>query len=202
MNTNPQTDRREQIRRALAEADGFTYEGLEPHDYQRHADAILALPAVSAVVPPTQDTLRDRIAEALYRHSHPGWATRYADLGRDERDTYLGRADAVLAVLPPLADRPAVLRWAADAVQNHPGPHRDELQPEAPGFWWDTRDRDAAADLLRRLAAETQQTETETRCPHGCDTTHCPCLACEAEKPANEAEQAAVSAGVQTDEEA
>ncbi|MET8080062.1 hypothetical protein [Streptomyces sp. NPDC005303] len=47
--------------------------------------------------------LRDRIAEALYRHNHPGWATRYADLDRDERDTYLGRADAVLAVLPAFA---------------------------------------------------------------------------------------------------
>ncbi len=45
----PTGDRREQIRRALAEADGFAYEGLEPHDYQRHADALLALlPPVSS----------------------------------------------------------------------------------------------------------------------------------------------------------
>ncbi|WP_030757701.1 hypothetical protein, partial [Streptomyces sp. NRRL F-5135] len=30
----------------LAEADGFRYEGLEPHDYQRHVGAVLAvLPA-------------------------------------------------------------------------------------------------------------------------------------------------------------
>ncbi|MFD9564413.1 hypothetical protein [Streptomyces sp. NPDC059994] len=46
---DPQADdaaRREQIRRALAEADGFNYEHLEPHDYQRHADAILALPGM------------------------------------------------------------------------------------------------------------------------------------------------------------
>jgi hypothetical protein len=34
---------REQLRRALAEADGFNYEGLEPHDYQRHVDAVMAV---------------------------------------------------------------------------------------------------------------------------------------------------------------
>jgi hypothetical protein len=37
------TDLRDQIRRAIAEADGFDLDGLEPHDYQRHADAVLAL---------------------------------------------------------------------------------------------------------------------------------------------------------------
>jgi len=41
--TDTRTELREQIRRACAEADGFRYEGLEPHDYQRHADAILAV---------------------------------------------------------------------------------------------------------------------------------------------------------------
>lgn len=42
--TNRETpDRRTQIRRVLAEADGFGFASLEPHDYQRHADAILAL---------------------------------------------------------------------------------------------------------------------------------------------------------------
>lgn len=33
---------REQIRRALAGADGFDYDHLEPHDYQQHVDAVLA----------------------------------------------------------------------------------------------------------------------------------------------------------------
>ncbi|MCX4450645.1 hypothetical protein [Streptomyces sp. NBC_01789] len=61
------------------------------------------------------------------------------------------------------ADRATVLREAAATLAAHPGPHRDELQPDAPGFWWDTRDRDAAAALLRRLADEAQPTETETQ---------------------------------------
>jgi hypothetical protein len=38
---------------------------------------------------------------------------------------------------------------------------------------------------LRRLAGEAQA----VACPHGCDTTHCPCLACEADQPAREARQ-------------
>ncbi|WP_328657932.1 hypothetical protein [Streptomyces sp. NBC_00334] len=44
--------------------------------------------------------LRDRIAAALYDHSHPGWAISFPDLDQEQRDTYLARADAVLAVLP------------------------------------------------------------------------------------------------------
>lgn len=50
--------------------------------------------------PADRADLRDRIAAALYDHTHPGWAIGYTDLTRDERDTYLRRADAVLAVLP------------------------------------------------------------------------------------------------------
>ncbi|MFJ5915006.1 hypothetical protein ACIQFW_04305 [Streptomyces ardesiacus] len=45
-------------------------------------------------------TLRDRIAAALYDHSHPGWAISFPDLDQDQRDTYLARADAALAELP------------------------------------------------------------------------------------------------------
>ncbi|MEU7399974.1 hypothetical protein [Streptomyces sp. NPDC044948] len=51
--------------------------------------------------------LRDRIAAALYDHSHPGWALSFPDLDQDQRDTYLARADAVLAVLPAPADQTA-----------------------------------------------------------------------------------------------
>lgn len=60
-----------------------------------------------------QAALRDRIAEALYCHSHPDWTTRYADLDRDERDTYLGRADAVIRVLPAPVDQAAIERVRA-----------------------------------------------------------------------------------------
>jgi len=35
-------DLRTQIRRACAEADGFTFDSLEPHDYQQHANKLLA----------------------------------------------------------------------------------------------------------------------------------------------------------------
>ncbi|MEU3945425.1 hypothetical protein [Streptomyces sp. NPDC029526] len=48
------------------------------------------------------------------------------------------------AVLPEPADRAAVLQEGAEAIAAHPGP------------WWDTRDRDAAAELLRRMAADEQ----------------------------------------------
>jgi hypothetical protein len=72
--------------------------------YDESAAATLAfaqmLPAVSPPLATDRATLHDRIADALYAHSHPGWATRYADLDRDERETYLARASAVLAVLP------------------------------------------------------------------------------------------------------
>lgn len=36
-------DMKTDIRKALAESDGFDFEALEPHDYVRHADAVLAV---------------------------------------------------------------------------------------------------------------------------------------------------------------
>jgi hypothetical protein len=44
-----------------------------------------------------------------------------------------------------------ILRLAAEAIATHPGPHKDEHHPDASGFWWDTRDRDAAATIVRDL---------------------------------------------------
>ena len=78
------------------------------YDADAAEDAMWREAEVDAAASPPADrtALRDRVAEALYRHSHPGWAMRYADLDRDERDTYLGRADAVLAVLPEPTNRP------------------------------------------------------------------------------------------------
>ncbi|MGV0098292.1 hypothetical protein [Streptomyces californicus] len=121
----------------------------------------------AAAAPEPDTELRDRIAAAI-------WA-RYPD-AEPSRDGLVmgnphGLADAALTVLaapPAPADRAAVLREAAEAVLAHPGPHRDEHQPDAPGFWWDTRDRDAAADIVRRLAGEAaagahQTTEGEAR---------------------------------------
>lgn len=104
--------------------------------------------------PTTETALRDRIAEALYAHNHPGWATRYTDLDQDERDTYLGRAAAVLAVLPdPAAVRARTLAEAADWLE--------AWRPEFFERWAVAeRDRyeggvDDAATELRRLTGET-----------------------------------------------
>jgi hypothetical protein len=86
---------------------------------------------------------------------------------RDDRARF---ADAVMAVAD--AEVPIVLRMAADVIANHPGPHHDDLQPDAPGFWWDTRDRDAAAALLRRIAAALTGTAAASRTARGGQGNH------------------------------
>ncbi|MBQ0947675.1 hypothetical protein [Streptomyces sp. RK76] len=96
--------------------------------------------------------LRDRIAAALYDHSHPGWALSFPDLDQDQRDTYLARADAVLAVLPAPVDRRAVLREAADRIDRTELP-QDDVDCFDNGARWATK-------LLRRMADETAATET------------------------------------------
>lgn len=55
---------------------------------------------------------------------------------------------------PDAAVRAAAYREAAELIANHPGPHSDEHHPDAPSYWWDHRDRDAAAGLLRQWADE------------------------------------------------
>ncbi|MFC9465182.1 hypothetical protein [Streptomyces coelicoflavus] len=118
-----------------------------------------------------QTPLRDRIAAALYDHSHPGWAISFPDLDQEQRDTYLARADAVLAVLPAPADRRAVLREAADRIDRTDLP-QDDVDCFDNGARWATK-------LLRRVADETAATETQARdCP-ACDagighSEHCP----------------------------
>lgn len=102
-------------------------------------------------MPDTTPTLRDRIAQALYQHSHPGWALSYADLDEDQRDTYQGRADAVLAVLPAPVDRAAVTPPALTEEG-----HRFALSVTfglGTGAPWDTIHERVAE--LRRLADET-----------------------------------------------
>ncbi|MFJ8146594.1 hypothetical protein ACIQ6R_16205 [Streptomyces sp. NPDC096048] len=97
--------------------------------------------------------LRDRIAATLYAHSHPGWAISFPDLDQEQRDTYLARAEAVLAVLPAPADQAAILREAADEIAGI------DFHPNARA-----RSLDIAAGLarrLRRMADETATTETE-----------------------------------------
>ena len=168
--------------------------------------AMLAEPAVPAglvAVPPTT-TARDRVAEALYAHNHPGWAIRYIDLDQDERDTYLARAAAVLAVLPAGSEdttttRADTLREAAD----HLAKQADELwAPETTAHT--VMHADAAE--LRRLAAETQPSEPAAAPVHvggGANAEDCP--ACKGATPPPYPwtcpSPDAASAGVQTDEE-
>ena len=154
--------------------------------------------AVVAPPPATRADARDRIAEALYAHNHPGWA-RYTDLDQDERDTYLARANAVLAVLPPPVDRAAVLREAADApaaecsAQHHrfddgrlcirAAQHRGDHIDERGYHWSDTVAIYPLADgtvrtgvnlraELRRMADEAQQRDTEAPADPKCVCGH------------------------------
>lgn len=125
----------------------------------KHAvDEVAVAPAAVPVPPPAdRATLRVQIAEALYTHNHPGWATRYSDLDQDERDTYLARADAVLAVLPEQTDR-ATLSDAERTMLTYALDQAQERIWSEGGF---TAEDQAAVDSLRRLAAE-QPTNTET----------------------------------------
>ncbi|MFF9240066.1 hypothetical protein ACF1AL_14700 [Streptomyces sp. NPDC014801] len=93
----------------------------------------------------TDTTLRDRIAQALHRDQTPPPVVSWVEEQPLDREYFLRRADAVLAVLPPPADRAAVLREAADRID----------------AGWFTTAATATAEL-RRMAAEAQPaTEAE-----------------------------------------
>jgi hypothetical protein len=101
-------------------------------------------PPASAVVPAAdRAALRDRIADALYAHDHPGWRVPLAE--SDVEPVYRERASAALSVLPAPADRAAEApatecsaqhrrfddgRLCIRAAQHH-GDHIDER-----GFHW------------------------------------------------------------------
>ncbi|CAL9502403.1 hypothetical protein [Streptomyces sp. enrichment culture] len=106
--------------------------------------------------------LRDHIAEALMRWAERGNSPQYAAMRQPEtvRANAYSRADAVLAVLPPPADRAAVLREAAD----HLARQADELW--APGTTAHTV-MHADATELRRMADETPATPADVEhCTH------------------------------------
>lgn len=122
-------------------------------------------PAVSpsAVVSADRATLRDRIAAALYEHMHPGSYWSDTSMPSDWRPTYLEEADAVLAVLPEQTDRATLLR-AAEALHGEAARLLDGIDDlavfVAKARQQDARTWRAAADLLRRLAAD-QPAETQ-----------------------------------------
>lgn len=112
-------------------------------------------------------TLRDRIAEALLDH-----LSRTADIRRDTEgelafmpvvtdDERMRLTDAVLSVLPTLADRAAEWRAAADHIEAMRG-YPSVMVPEE------------AVEELRRMADETQQPEAGRCCgkPAGAICVH------------------------------
>lgn len=147
---------------------------------------------------------------AVRTHPHGGWvglkpgdwvvreAGRYTTASDEEFRADWEPAPAAVSVVPPATnqtapvDRAAVLREAADALG------RMDYDTDSHDYGYDTY-RDAwnggvmdGADLLRGLAVEAEQAGGPSRvaaepqpaqpdrCPHGCDTSTCPCLACEA----------------------
>lgn len=113
-----------------------------------------AAPSVSAV----DQTTRDRIAEALYAHDHPGHVVPLNETGMGP--AYRESAAAIMPVLPPTADRAAVLREAADSFDRHAEQLLNGVGEKAVFVAKALRDQAAvwseAAETLRRLAAEAQ----------------------------------------------
>jgi hypothetical protein len=127
--------------------------------------------------------LRDRIANRLAAEFTPdGDVTQGMRVPDDDPDLPGSRrvrpteaADAVLAVLPPPADRAAVLREAAAAIEAAQAREEatawaqsDEPDPEIEVEGGAVR---AMAALLRRLAAEAQQQPATEAEPESC--AHC-----------------------------
>jgi hypothetical protein len=143
-------------------------------------------------VPPADQTaLRDRIAAALYDHSHPGWAISFPDLDEDQRDTYLARADAVLAVLPATTDQTADRAAIRAEVLNEQGPEDQEtLADAAASYRWlrpvieatmtdsDRWDGDESEEVhlgryVQWLAAQAQAPVTEAQAERLATLTDC-----------------------------
>ncbi|MFJ8144661.1 hypothetical protein ACIQ6R_06250 [Streptomyces sp. NPDC096048] len=104
-----------------------------------------------------QTPLRDRIAAALYERERPPREPHWNKAFPADREVFEAMADAVLAGVPVLADRTAVLREAADEIAGI------DFHPNARA-----RSLDVAAGLarrLRRMADETAATETQAHPP-------------------------------------
>jgi hypothetical protein len=140
---------------------------------------VARLRAASVVVPAAdRATLRDRIAEALADATGARWPAQ----------AFLTEADAVVSVLPAPADRAAALEEAADRLEAMMTEAYERARSEneigyGNGLENATRElRRLAVEsaVVDRVAAETPA--TSGRCPHGCDVSTCPCLACEADQ--------------------
>ena len=143
---------REAIRRALAEADGFAYENLEPHDYQRHADALLAL--LPAAVPSAAETTNRATSDAVREQLLAALDFAYCQgLGYDTPEALLAAYDATQSVPPP-ADRAALRDRIAALFRNPPGAAR--LGDATPG--------EIADAVLAVLPAQADQAERDALC--------------------------------------
>ncbi|WP_406417982.1 hypothetical protein [Streptomyces sp. NBC_01614] len=127
---------------------------------EQERDRLLAASAVPVAAPPTEQTaLRERIAEALASY----------DLCYFSEGRRYETAAAILAVLPPPADRAAVLTEAADAIDRL----RATLAPSTAHRY--ESGLGLAATDLRRLAAETPQPDTQAARVHiGGNAEDCP----------------------------
>ncbi|MEI5100340.1 hypothetical protein RB200_19655 [Streptomyces sp. PmtG] len=142
-------------------------------DARAAAEARVAeLEQQAAAVQPSADRadLRDRIAEALIAWTYRGKDPEHGGILETVRANAYSRAAAVLAVLPPPADRAAVLNKAAaryEAMLAKANTGQD------PRYWTAVRDVTLG---LRRMADEAQQGDPDERTAQsGVDTPGCDC---------------------------
>lgn len=166
-------DLRALIRRACAEAEGFTFGSLEPHDYQQHADKILA------VVEPLLARRDKRIEE--YRASRKRWMeATYADRGDAVRAA--AERDALRVELDELLDRLDDDTVGPDQTVAALLDHLAELLPEADPaedmehYLRQARvgHRRALRARDRRLAVEARLAEVRRFCELTADSCHVP----------------------------
>ena len=117
----------------------------DPRTIAAFAAAVARAHAAGVAAVADQSALRDRIAEALYAHDHPGHFVPLNETGTES--TYQETAAAVLAVLPASADRATVLREEAALIRAHCPDHLDSNS--ADGSWMNCH-CDVADDMERR----------------------------------------------------
>lgn len=115
-------------------------------------------------------------------------------LGYDSPEALVAAYDAACGVsVPPPADQTATLR-AVVARIGQMADYWEQRLPEVirtPAVVSAIRAALEPAEVLRRMAAEEQPAKPD-RCPHGCDTSICPCLACAADEEQSAADEADV----------
>jgi hypothetical protein len=150
-------DQQGQINDLTAERDGA---------YRERAQLLALLAALHpSVIAPAPDV------------DEPGWQILYLRIGGRQASWHIAPRDAELLAHVqhiPADDRRA--QWDGHTTEEKYadiGEHAARLYTEACG---------RVETPVTAAPAATQATE-KAICPHGCNVTHCPCLACEAERP-------------------